>query len=110
MILVKKLNFLHGLFLLKIGQEMMFGDLLDRKEALLDDKNMYLICQKKKRKRKEKEKKPFLTIKNCISYSRKTAYFPEELTNDFGQKFELSSLFVFFFFNRPRNDVWGCSR
>ena len=35
--------------------------------------------------------------------------FPKELTHIFGQKFELSSLFVFIK-NRPRNDVWGCSR
>ena len=54
------------------------------------------------------EKKPCLTIKKCISYSRKTAYFPKRLTHDFGQKFELSSLCVFIE-NRPRNDVRGCS-
>ena len=46
MILVQKSNFLHSLFLLKIGPEMMFGDVLDRKEAVLDNKNMYLICPK----------------------------------------------------------------
>ena len=46
MILVEKLNFLHGLFLLKTGPEMMFGDVLDRKEAFLDNKKMYLICPK----------------------------------------------------------------
>ena len=46
MILVKKSNILHCLFLLKIGPEMMFGDVLDRKEAFLDNKNMYLICPK----------------------------------------------------------------
>ena len=46
MILVEKSNFLHGLFLLKIGPEMMFGDVLDRKEAVLDNRNMYLICPK----------------------------------------------------------------
>ena len=38
MILVKNSNFLHGLFLLKIGLEMMFGDVLQRKEALLEYK------------------------------------------------------------------------
>ena len=46
MILVKKSNILHCLFLLKIGQEMMFGDVLDRKEVFPDNKNMYLICPK----------------------------------------------------------------
>ena len=43
MILVKKSNILRCLFLLKIGPEMMFGDVLDRKEALLDNENVYLI-------------------------------------------------------------------
>ena len=84
MILVKNSNFLHCLFLLKIGPEMMFGDVLDRKEAFLDKKNMYLISPKNRK-------------------------FPKGLTHDFGQKFEPSSLFVFIE-NRPRNDVWGCSR
>ena len=46
MILVKKLNFVHGLFLLKIGPDMMFGDVLHRKKSFLDNKNMYLICPK----------------------------------------------------------------
>ena len=45
-ILVKKSNILHCLFLLKIGPEMMFGAVLDRKEVFLDNKNMYLICPK----------------------------------------------------------------
>ena len=36
-------------FLLKIGPEMMFGDVLDRKEAFLDNKNMYLICPKNRK-------------------------------------------------------------
>ena len=35
------------------------------------------------------EKKPCLTIKNYISYSRKTGYFPKGLTHDFGQKLEM---------------------
>ena len=50
MIVVEKLNFLHGLFLLKVGSEMMFGDVLDKKkEAFLDNKNMYLICPKNRK-------------------------------------------------------------
>ena len=64
---------------------MMFGDVLDRKEAFLDNKNIYLICPKNGK------------------------FFSKGLSHDFGQKFELSSLFVFLE-NRPRNDVWGCSR
>ena len=46
MILVKNSNFIHCLFLLKIGQEMMFIDVSHRKEAFLDSRNMYLICPK----------------------------------------------------------------
>ena len=70
MILVKNSNFLHCLFLLKIGREMMFGDVLDKKEAFLDNKNMYLICPKNRK-------------------------FSKKVTHDFGQKRELSSLFLF---------------
>ena len=47
MILVKDSNFLHCLVFLKIGPEMIFGDVLDRKEAFLDNINMYVICPKK---------------------------------------------------------------
>ena len=86
MILVKNLNFLHSLFLLKIGLEMMFKELQDRKEALVDHKKMY-----------------------CIYCSRKIGKFPKGLTHDFGQKFKLSALFVFIE-NRPKNDVSGCSK
>ena len=64
---------------------MMFGDVLDRKEAFLDNKNTYLICQKNQKK------------------------FPKGLTHDLSQKFELSLLFVFIK-NRPINDFWACSR
>ena len=46
MILVKNSNFLHCLFSLKIGPEIMFGDVLGRKEASLDNENTYLICPK----------------------------------------------------------------
>ena len=49
MILVKNLMFLHCLFLLKTGSEMMFGDVLDKKEAFLNNKNMYLICPKNRK-------------------------------------------------------------
>ena len=49
MILVKNSMFLRCLFLLKIGPEMMFGDVLDRKEAFLDNENIYLICPKKRK-------------------------------------------------------------
>ena len=71
MILVKNSNFLHGLFLFKIDPEMMFGDVLDRKEAFLDNKYIYLICPKNRN-------------------------FPKGLTHDFGQKFELSFIVCFY--------------
>ena len=84
MILDKNSNFLHCLLFLKIDSEMMFGDVLDRKEAFLDKKI-------------------------CILYVRKIGNFPKELTYDLGQKFNLFPLSVFIE-NRPRNDVWRCSR
>ena len=49
MILVNNSNFLHCLFLLKIGPEMMSGDFLDRKEDFLDYKKKYLICPKNRK-------------------------------------------------------------
>ena len=49
MILVKNWNFLYFLFLLQIGPEMMFGDVLGRKEAFLDNKNTYLTCPKNRK-------------------------------------------------------------
>ena len=49
MILVKNSNFLHCWFLLKIGPDMSVGDVLDRKEAFLDNKNKYLICPKNRK-------------------------------------------------------------
>ena len=52
-----------------------------------------------------KEKKPSYTIKKYVLYSQKIRYFPKGLTHDFGQKFELSLLFVFIE-NRTSNDVW----
>ena len=84
MILVKNSNFLHCLFLLKIAPEMMFGDVLGRKEAFVDNKI-------------------------CILYVRKIGNFQKGLTDVFGRKIELSSWFVFIE-NGPRNDVWACSR
>ena len=45
---VKNSNLLHCLFLLKIGPEMMCGDVLDRKQGFLDH-NMYLICPKNRK-------------------------------------------------------------
>ena len=37
MLLVKNWNFFHCLVLLKIGLELMFGDVLESKEAFLDN-------------------------------------------------------------------------
>ena len=52
-----------------------------------------------------KEKKPSYKIKKYVLYSQKIRYFPKGLTHNFGQKFELSLLFVFIE-NRTSNDVW----
>ena len=49
---------------------MKFGDVLERNEAVLENKK-------------------------CVLYRRKIGYFPKRLTNEFGQKFELSLLVVF---------------
>ena len=49
MILVKNVNFLHCFFLLKIGPEMMFGDVLDKKEAFVDNKNRSFISPKNRK-------------------------------------------------------------
>ena len=68
MILVKNLNFLDCVFLFKKGPDIMFGDVLKKKEGVLHNK--YVLC------------------------SRKMGYFPKGLTHDFGQKIELSSLFI----------------
>ena len=70
---------------IETGLEMMFGDVLKTKEAVLYNTNI------------------------CVLYSQKIGYFPKGLTHDFGQKFSLFSSFVFIEINR-RNDVWGCSR
>ena len=49
MILVKKSKSGNFLFLLKIGPEMIFGDVVGRKEDFVDNKNMYLICPKNRK-------------------------------------------------------------
>ena len=43
MVLVKNVKFLHPFFLGKIGLQEVFGAVLDRKEAILDYKNIDLI-------------------------------------------------------------------
>ena len=40
MVLVKNVKFLLGLYLGKTGLEIVFGDVLDRKQAFLDYKNV----------------------------------------------------------------------
>ena len=63
MILVKNLKFLLGLYLGKTGLEIVFGDVLDRKQAFPDYKNV-----------------DFPWSSHWI--------FPEWLIHDSGQKFE----------------------
>jgi len=69
--LAKILNFLYPFFLAKIGQEKVFGNVLDRKLVFLDFKN---IASKK---------------------SRKIGIFPKGLVHGFVQNFE--NLFIPFF-------------
>ena len=63
MVLVKNVKFLLGLYLGKTGLEIVFGDVLDRKQAFLDYKNV-----------------DFTWSSHWI--------FPEGLIHDFSQKFE----------------------
>ena len=61
MLLVKNCNFFLYLFSLKIRLEIMFNNVLDRKET-------------------------FLAIKNSIFQSPKNRIFPKGLTHAFGQR------------------------
>ena len=65
MILVKKLKFLHVLFLTKIDREKVFADVLDKK-------------------------KPLKTIETTVCEKRKMRIFRKGLVHRFGQKFEIS--------------------
>ena len=71
MVLVKNVKFLHPFFLGKIGLEKLFGAILDRKEAILDYNNINLT-------------------RSCT-----IDIFPRGLASGFGQKFEISWLFLF---------------
>ena len=50
------------------------------------------------------ENKPSLTIKILLLQSRHTEIFSKRLTQDFGEKLEITSLFVFWQ-NKSRNNV-----
>ena len=80
MILVKKLKFFHVLSLSKIDGEIVFADVLDKKEAFKDYKN------------------------NCVRKT-KMRIFSKGLVHRFGQKFEISSTLIFLQ-NRPRKSIW----
>ena len=80
MILVKKLKFFHLLFLSKIDQEKLFGDVLDKR-------------------------KPLKSIKTTVYEKRKIRIFPNGLVHRFGQKFEISST-LNFMQNTPRKSIW----
>ena len=71
MLLVKKRQFFHYLFLLKVRLEIRFNNVPDRKETFFEYKNKTLQCPKK----------------NCI--------FPKGVTHAFGQKMPNFSLFRF---------------
>ena len=74
--------------------QIMFGDVLDRKQASPDYNNIIIII-----------------IDWCIIdvFSRQIGFFllRVSVVHEFGQKFEISSLLVFRQ-NRPRNCVWRC--
>ena len=125
----KNQTFVMVCFLLKIGPEMMFGYVLDRKEAFLEDKKMYLICNpwfwskiwtffivwfswKKAQKwclgidRKE----AFLNHQNIYLIFPKKRKFSKGVNPWFWSKIRPFFIVCFLLENRPRNDVWGCSR
>ena len=79
MVLVKKLKFCERFVLCKIHPEKVFGDVLVRKQAFLDNINMDL-------KR------------------RQIGIFAKGIVHDFGQKVEVFSSFVFIK-NRSRKSV-----
>ena len=78
MILGKNFHCFHFFFSNKISLEKMCHDILDKKQAFAD-------CKKKK-------KSP-----NWI--------FPKGLVHDFGQKFQISSMFIFGQ-SSLRNSIW----
>ena len=84
MVLVQTLKFCERFLLCKIHPENVFGDVLVRKQAFLDNINMDL-------KR------------------RQIGIFGKEIVNDFGQKVEVFSSYVFIK-NRSRKSVFLRSR
>ena len=80
MILVKNLKFLLGLYSGKIGLEIVFGDVLDRKQLFPDYTSVDFAWWS-----------PWI--------------FPKVFIHDFGQKFEFLLLFLFGQ-NRVSNSVW----
>ena len=80
MLLVKKCNDFHYLFSLKIGLEIRFNNIINRKETLFDYENKNFITSQK-------------------------WHFPKGLSHDFGQKMPLFSLFVFGQ-NKTRNSTY----
>ena len=130
MILVKNCNFPFRLFQEKIGLEAVFDNYLVRKQVVLDYKIFILnsghirffqrgqpmILVKKWKFQLcmfldkwalkyclmiiEVENKPSQTIKIWILQSCHTEIFTQGLTKDFGQKLQISSLFVCLFFGK----------
>ena len=81
MVLAKIMKSLYFFFLDKICQKKVFGNVLDRKLAFLDHKNM--------------------DSKN----TRKIGNFRKGLVHCFGQTYEIS-LFLLFRQNMPKKSVW----
>ena len=80
MILVKKLKFFHLLCLSKIDRERLFADVLDKR-------------------------KPLKTTKTSVYEKRKIRIFANGLVHGFGQKFKISSTFIFVQ-NRQGKSIW----
>ena len=79
MLLVKKCQFFHYLFSLKITLEIGFNNVLKRKELFLRLKKNFVW-------KSQKKKELFFDYKRKISESPKNRIFPKWLTHTFGQK------------------------
>ena len=89
MLLVKRCQFFHYLFSLKITLEIGFNNVFKRKEPFFTIKKKF--CLKVPKEKKEL----FFDYKRKISESPKNRIFPKWLTHTFGQKMPNFYLFKF---------------
>ena len=94
MLLVKECNFFLYLFSLKIRPEIMFNNVLDRKETFFGHKNVNLSKSQKSHFSKGVKKRRKTSLCRLQSghfkKSPNICIFAKGLTHDFGQKFEIS--------------------